>query len=348
MRVQTGSPTFIATTALAPYLRVKLSSSKLVVAGATDNEIGTLEDRVLAADALAAVVPKNAEGTIKMVAAGAISQFANVYGAAGGKVNDVSNENFIGMAMIAATGDGSLIEVIRQTKADQLDQLGGIDGNLVIDDDFTDDWPAAGLALPLGSQPWLKVETNGLGVINSSEANGVKKFVFDAVDEAATSAIYMPTTPFDIDKNPIFEALVAVFDIGDAATPDINIGLASGSHATDFDSISEYMAFHLDGTDLSVLCQSEDGSTTTAAVDSLVDLVDDTYARLKIDCTDKASVNFFIDLDGSGYVRVCSATTFDMSNYSGLLTPIVHVAKPGNDTLIDVRADRIRVQCERN
>ena len=348
MRVQTGSPTFIATTALAPYLRVKLSSSKLVVAGATDNEIGTLEDRVLAADDAAAVVPKNAEGTIKMVAAGAISQFADVYGAAGGKVNDVSNENFIGMAMISATADGSLIEVLRQTRADELDQLGAIDGNLVIDDDFTDDWPAAGTALPLGSQPWLKVETLGLGVIDSVEANGVKKFVFDAVAEAATAALYMPTTPFDIDKNPIFECVVAVFDIGDNAALDINIGLASGSHATDFDSISEYMAFHLDGSDLSVSCQSEDGSTTTAAVDSLVDLVDDTYARLKIDCTDKADVKFSIDLDGTGYVRVCSGTTFVMSNYSGLLTPIVHVEKTSDNTLADVRVDRIRVQCERN
>lgn len=348
MRVQTGSPTFIATAAMAPYLRVKLSGGKLVAAGAVDNEVGTLESRVLAADAPAAVVPKNAEGTIKMVAAGAISKFANVYGAAAGKIDDVVNANFIGMAMAATSGDGSLIEVIRQTKADELDQLGALDGNLVIDDDFIDDWPAAGTALPLGSQPWLKVETLGLGVIDSVEANGVKKFVFDAILEAATAALYMPTTPFDVDQKPIFEIRLAVFEIGDDAALDINFGLASGTHATDFDSVGEYVAFHLDGTDLSIKCQSEDGATTRTPVDTLLDLTDDVYAMFKIDVTDKADVKFFVDLDGNGYVRVATGTTFTLANYSGQLTPIVHVEKSSNDTLADVRADRIRVQSVRN
>ncbi|OHB82790.1 MAG: hypothetical protein A2V98_25855 [Planctomycetes bacterium RBG_16_64_12] len=343
MRVKTGSLTFQATTALAPYLRVKLTNGKLVAAGATDNEIGTLEQRVLAADDYAAVVPKNAEGTVKMVANGAIAQYASVYGAAGGYVDDVVNENFIGMAMIATAASGDHIEVLRQTKADELDQLGAIDGNVVIDCDFTNDYPAAATALDVGgTSPWIKLETNGLGVIESAEANGVVKCVADAVAEAATAAFWMPSMPIEMDAHPIVEFLVAVFDIGDAAALDINFGISGEGHATDFDASTNYVAFHLDGSDLSVTCQSK-ATATVAAVDSLVDLVDDTYAILKIDVTDKADAKFFIN-----GVRVCASTTFDLTGWTAMASPIVHVEKSSNDTTFDVRADRIRAQWARS
>ena len=113
MRVNTHSLTFLASAAMGPFLRVKLSSGKLVAAGAEDRELGTLEQRVLAADDPAAVVPRNAEGTVRMVAAGAVTQFATVYGAASGKVSATPNGNPIGMAMTAAAADGNYIEVFR-------------------------------------------------------------------------------------------------------------------------------------------------------------------------------------------------------------------------------------------
>jgi len=339
MVVRPGELTFTANAALAPYLRVELSSGKLIAAGALSNELGTLVKRVLAADDPAAVVPRNMAGTVKMVAAGAFSQYATVYGAAGGKIDDTVNANEIGTALEAATADGDVVEVLRMV---QLGTLGDIDGTVVIDDDFLGDYPAAATAFDL-TQPWIKTETNGLGVIESAEVNGVLKFVFDAVAEAATAALYMTAIPFDIDLNPIFECRLAVFDIGDNAALDINFGLASASHATDFDAIAEFAAFHLDGTDLSVLCHSDDGTTDTAPVDSTVDLVDNTYANFRIDVSDTADVKFYIN-----GVRVCSGTTYDISAGSGPLTPIVHVEKTSDDTTADVRVDRIRVQSDRS
>ena len=44
---------------------------------------------------------------------GAIAQFANVYGAAGGKISATVNANFIGIALVSASGDGSVVEVLR-------------------------------------------------------------------------------------------------------------------------------------------------------------------------------------------------------------------------------------------
>lgn len=347
--VDSPCKTFTAGGAIAQYLRVKLSAGKLAACDAADSGVGTIEEAAFADGDLKVVRLWNAAGTRKMVAAGAVSQYANVYGAAGGKVDDVANENFVGIALEAASGDGSVIEVYTHVQTDAVDNLGDIAGNVVIDDDFLGDWPAAATALSgQGPYAWTKTETNGLGVISSDEANGVLKFSFDAVAEAATAALYMANSPIDIDKGPIVEFILAVFDIGDDAALDINFGLASDTHATDFDSVGEYIAFHLDGAALDLKAQSEDGATTVAATDTTLNLVDNQYARFKIDCTDKANCKLYANVDRDGaYARVLSGTTFDMSNYSGTLTPIIHVEKTSNDTTADVRADRCRVQAAR-
>lgn len=110
---------FPASAALAPYLRVKRDATYgLVVAGAEDRELGTLAHRHivtgLGASENAAVVLPNAPGTVKMVAADAITQWADVYGAAAGKIDDVINGNRIGIALEAATADGDYIEILRR------------------------------------------------------------------------------------------------------------------------------------------------------------------------------------------------------------------------------------------
>lgn len=339
MITNTGSISLPANSALAPFLRVKLSGGKLVVAGATDKEIGILEQRALAANEVVPVVPIFAAGVVQMVAAGPITQYATVYGAASGKIDDTSNENLIGIALDAATADGDYVRVIRQADLDN--PIGDIEGRVIVDDDFISDYPAAATAFGAGNK-WLKVETNGLGVTESGDVNGALKFAFDAVVEAATAALYMPSLPFDVDSGPIMDIRLAIYDIGDDAALDINFGLANGTHATDFDSVTGYVAFHLDGNSLVCKAQSADGVTTVAATTTGVTLVDDTYATFRIDATDVEDVKLYIN-----GTRVCSGSTFKLDNLSGGLTPIVHVEKTSNDTTADVRVDRVRVQCDR-
>lgn len=113
--VDGNTKTFIANAALGKYLRVKLSTGELVAAGATELELGTLEEAAIAADDLAAVRLLTASGTCMVVAAGAVSQGAALYTAASGKVNDVYVEGcyFIGYALEAAGADGDVIEMLR-------------------------------------------------------------------------------------------------------------------------------------------------------------------------------------------------------------------------------------------
>lgn len=343
--VENGNMTFPVDGAIAEYRRVKISGGVLALAGATEKHIGVTKFETFAGDTICTVHLANAQGSKLMVAAGAIAQWATVYGAADGKIDDVANENRIGIALQSASGNGSIIEVLEFPVSTGLDSIGDIDGNLVIDEHFVGDWPAAGTALSgQGQYSWTKVETNGLGVISQDVANGVLKFSFDAVAEAATAALYMVNSPIAPSKGGIVEFMLAVYDIGDDAALDIDFGLASDTHATDFESIAEFVAFHLDGTDLSLKCHSDDGTTDTAAVDTTVDLVDDTFYKFKIDFSDLSDVKFYYGPIGGDYVRVASGSTFDVSNASANWTPIVLVEKTSNDTTADVRLDRVRAQ----
>lgn len=343
-----GVGSFACSQALVAYRRVVRDATYgLAYAGPEDKELGTLKQRHivsgLGASAYASVVFANAQGTCKMVAAGGLSAWDLVYGAEDGKVDDTPNGNPIGLALEDATNDGDYIEVLRLPglRAASADQVGGLE----LFDDFIGDYPAAATGINWG---WTKTETNGLGVTSSDEANGVLKFAADAVTEAACANLFHENAAFDVDQNPIFEAKLAIFDIGDDAAVDFDFGLASDDHGTDFESIAAFAAFHLDGTDLSLKAHSDDGASDVAAVDSAVDLVDDTYYEFRIDVTDKTDVKFYYRALGANtWTRICSSTTFTLSNYTGTLSPIIMVEKTSDNSTFDLRADWVRVRGER-
>lgn len=344
----TAIGSFPATTARAPYLRVTIGASDLSLAGALDVEAGTTSQRHVVsgvgAQEYAPVVLRNAPGTVKMVAASAFSALATVYGAADGTIDDVVNANPIGVALQAATATGDYVEVLRQNTV----TVGRGDHNdyLSFFDDFLGDYPAAATAMTANG--WTKVETNGLGVISSDQANGVLKFSFDSTSEAATAALYMVNAPFDIDDGPIVDFRLAIYDIGAAGEIDINFGVANDTHADNADTITESAFFHLDGNDLSLLCECDDGSNETAATDTNVDLVDNTFYDFRVDLTDKTDIKFFYKATSAvAWTRLLSATTFSMAAATGALTPIVHVEKTTATTLADVRLDFIKFTADR-
>lgn len=121
----TGEKTYVAGAALAEARRVKLTTGKLAYAGSTDVEVGTLRDPALAADQKVAVILRTAQGTVPMIAAGAIAAHALVYAAANGKVAD-SGTVLVGRnCAVAATADGDVIEVLRIGEASNAAANGG-------------------------------------------------------------------------------------------------------------------------------------------------------------------------------------------------------------------------------
>lgn len=116
--VETPTKGFASGAALSAFRRVKLSSGVLQYAGAAEMGIGTIDEATFADTNYssgytnAAVRLWTAQGTRKMVAAGAIAAGADVWAAASGKVNDVASGTYVGKALEAATADGDVIEVL--------------------------------------------------------------------------------------------------------------------------------------------------------------------------------------------------------------------------------------------
>lgn len=109
--VATRERTFTAGEAIAQYLRVKFSGTSLVKAGNTDACIGTNLLDVFASGDLMTVDLRTAQGTVVMVAAGAITKGNPVYAAASGRV-DASGTVLEGTALTTTTAAGDLLEVL--------------------------------------------------------------------------------------------------------------------------------------------------------------------------------------------------------------------------------------------
>lgn len=110
-----GPLTVLAGAALGQYLRVKNNGSSWGLAGVEDDD-GVVKQPALASADYATVWPPLKEGSVIMIAAGAITAGANVYPAASGKVTAIVQGRRIGKALTAATADGDLIEVERTEK----------------------------------------------------------------------------------------------------------------------------------------------------------------------------------------------------------------------------------------
>jgi len=110
--------TFIAGAAILAHALVQLSSGKVIenTVTATHNPIGVTEFESTADGDEVTVRLLNSDGTIEIVAAGAITSGADVYAAADGKVSALpaaaATYRRIGIALEAATADGDIIEVL--------------------------------------------------------------------------------------------------------------------------------------------------------------------------------------------------------------------------------------------
>ena len=106
-----GWKTFTSGEALLAKRRVKISGATVVYADAGEEYVGvTMADCASGADV--SVKLRNAPGTFEVTAAGAYSAAAALYGAADGKVDDVSSGYQQFTAYEAATADGDITEAV--------------------------------------------------------------------------------------------------------------------------------------------------------------------------------------------------------------------------------------------
>ena len=148
---------------------------------------------------------------------------------------------------------------------------------------------------------------------------------------------------FSRTANAVVDFVFRVISDGSGSNTDVNIGLANGTHATSFDSITEYLAVHLDGNSTNINLQSTDGTTTVAAADTTFDYTEgSTFASLVY-----VTFDLRIEADIQCYVNgalALGSTTFSLNAAAGPLYPIVHVEKTSSTDTYKLAVDRFTVR----
>lgn len=125
----------------------------------------------------------------------------------------------------------------------------------------------------------------------------------------------------------IVDALICVNVAGDDAALDLNVGLASATHASDADSIAESLFCHIDGGSANINLESDDGTTEVAATDSTVDFTAGTPFLVQWDLRDLEDIQVYID-----GVNVLPNSVFKLDAATGPLKLLAHMEKTANDT----------------
>jgi len=125
----------------------------------------------------------------------------------------------------------------------------------------------------------------------------------------------------------IVDALFCINLNMDDAAGDFNVGLANGTHASDANSITEYLFAHVNGASLVINAMSTDGSTTVSEVTTTVSAVVGTPVLVQWDLTNLADIQMYID-----GVNVLPATVFKLDAATGPLRLLAHMEKTSNDS----------------
>lgn len=133
----------------------------------------------------------------------------------------------------------------------------------------------------------------------------------------------------------VAEFVVEVVTNGDANAPDLSIGVANGTHASDADSIAESAFFHLDpGNDLNIYAESDDGTTEVAATDTTLDWAVGTPVHLVLDGRDSSNVKYYVN---GVEVLAATANLGNIAAATGPLKLLLHLEKSADDTPGEVR-----------
>ena len=147
---------------------------------------------------------------------------------------------------------------------------------------------------------------------------------------------------FDLAANAIVEFAFVVENDGSNATQDFTIGVASGTHATDFQSVTSFVAVSTVGNSTNINVQSDDNVTDVAPTDSTADYTEGTAVANRVECW----LDFRAPADVQVYVNgalVLSGSTFTAGT-SGTHYLIAHLEKTSSTDVYKVAVEWLRAR----
>jgi len=187
---------------------------------------------------------------------------------------------------------------------------------------------------------WIAEEL-AAGVAGSVNAiPGGASIVITADNEVQSNCLRSVRTVL-VSSKPIFECRMRRSATTDAAN-DVDFGLATGGHASDFETVADFAAFHMDGDDLNIDTHSDDGTTDRAPADSTIDHVEATFAEYWIDARDDTNVKFYVDgvlVDTSATKRILTAAL------ARAVAAVVMIEKTTGTSVGGCQIQKLRVRC---
>jgi len=196
------------------------------------------------------------------------------------------------------------------------------------------------------NDPWLIDDTSSAGTPTYTRGgiNGEATLAHDNTNEVQNVCLHMgDDLNFDIDLLVSIEFFIKMGQASVNAATSLAFGLGSARN-DDPDSIAEHALFRVIGADstTAVVVETDDGTNNNDDVATGKTLIN-AYKRCLIDFSGgKSDVKFYID-----GARVASGTTFDMSNYSAGLQPIVQLQKTAATSTDSVVIDYVRIVSRR-
>jgi len=212
---------------------------------------------------------------------------------------------------------------------------------------FYDDFNGTVATLPTSADPataWMVDDTSVTGT--PTYTKGTSELTMTLNNDNAIVNIcshFNDALDFDIDNIQSVEMRVKIGASTFTSGSELVFGVGS-ARADTTDSVAAHAWFKMVGASSTTLvyCESDDGTTDNDDKSTGVTL-GTTYKRFYIDFSNgKSDVHFFIDGQ-----RVCTSTTFNMSQYSSGLQPIIQLQKAANTNADSVVIDYINVICRR-
>jgi hypothetical protein len=210
-----------------------------------------------------------------------------------------------------------------------------------------DDFNGAIATFPTSADPatpWLVADTSSAGSPVYTKGTSEATLTLAATSEVENVCLsFGDALDIDIDDIQRVEMRVKISASTMTSGSILAFGLGSARNDT-LDSVTANAWFRMEGANSTTLvyCESDDGVNDNDDKSSGVTL-GTTFKEFVIDFTGgKSNVKFFIDGQ-----RVASTTTFDMSNYSAGLQPIVQIQKAANTNANGVVVDYVKIVAKR-
>ena len=172
------------------------------------------------------------------------------------------------------------------------------------------------------------VHLGGTIVLELSATNEAQKVDALSTDGFATGA------------NAIIDGIIRVISDGSGTAPDFNIGVANGTDSDNADDITESIFIHLNGNEVNVYAESDDGTVEVNATDTTVDYTEGSALASRvyftIDMRNPADVQVYVN-----GALVLGSTVFNVNVAAGPWFLLAHLEKTAAADTYKVAIDQL-------